>query len=352
MNAAFYLANFNRVQRDRVGAFAQFTRELKGWIFEAGVRYNRLSMDAGEVGGHLALPPGHMQQGRLDMLAAAFNAADRDKTDNQWSAVFKTSSRLGDSSQLNLGIGRKVRSPSYQERYLWAPMESTAGLADGYTYIGDIDLKPEVSTELTAGIDWSDGSLQLTPELFYRDVSDYILGVPSTNMTANKFAMMMSGRAPLQFANVDAELYGADLGFSYEFDASWSLRGNLAYVRGKRTDVKDNLYRIPPLSSLVELQYSGERWFVAVEGHAASRQDKVSAYNDEKETPGWGVVSLHGGFSLGEAFDINFGVENAFDKAYQDHLGGYNRVRGSDVPTGERLYSKGRNYYISLNANW
>jgi iron complex outermembrane receptor protein len=116
--------------------------------------------------------------------------------------------------------------------------------------------------------------------------------------------------------------------------------------------VKDNLYRIPPLSSLVELQYSGERWFVAVEGHAASRQDKVSAYNDEKETPGWGVVSLHGGFSLGEAFDINFGVENAFDKAYQDHLGGYNRVRGSDVPTGERLYSKGRNYYISLNANW
>jgi iron complex outermembrane receptor protein len=352
MNAAFYLANFNRVQRDRVGAFAQFTRQMAGWIFEAGVRYNHVSMDAGEVGGNLALPPGHKQQGRLDMLADAFNAAERDKTDNQWSAIFKTSSRLRENSQLNLGIGRKVRSPSYQERYLWLPMESTAGLADGYTYIGDIDLKPEVSTELTAGIDWSGDGLRLTPELFYRDVSDYILGVPSTNSTANMFAMMMSGRAPLQFANVDAELYGADLGFSYEFDASWSLRGNLAYVRGKRSDVKDNLYRIPPLSSLVELRYFSERWFVTVEGQAASRQDKVSGYNAEKETPGWGIVSLRGGFSLGEVFDIDLGVENAFDKAYRDHLGGYNRVRGSDVPMRERLYSKGRNYYISLNASW
>ena len=26
------------------------------------------------------------------------------------------------------------------------------------------------------------------------------------------------------------------------------------------------------------------------------------------------------------------GVENLFDKVYQDHLGGYNRVRDSDVP--------------------
>jgi iron complex outermembrane receptor protein len=352
VNAVFYLTNFNRVERDRIGAFAQFTRQMDGWIFEAGVRYNRLAMDAGEVGGNLALPPGHVQQDRLDMLADAFNAADREKTDHQWSAIIKTSSRLGENSQLNLGIGRKVRSPSYQERYLWAPMESTSGLADGYTYIGDIDLEPEVGTELTAGIDWSDGGLRLTPELFYRDVSDYILGVPSTNQAANQFAMVTSGRPPLQFANVDAELYGADLGFSYEFSTGWSLRGNLAYVRGKRTDVKDNLYRIPPLSSLMELQYSSQRWFVTVEGQAASRQDKVSAYNAEKETPGWGIVTLRGGFSLGEVFDVNLGIENAFDKAYQDHLGGYNRVRGSDVPTLERLYSKGRNYYISLNASW
>ncbi|MCW8925220.1 MAG: TonB-dependent receptor, partial [Xanthomonadales bacterium] len=352
VNDTFYITNFNRVDRDRLGVFGQLTRQVGGWVFEAGLRYNRLRMDAGEVGGYLAMPPGHMQQGRLDTLADAFNTSDRSKTDHQWSAIFKTSSQLGNRTQLNLGIGRKVRSPSYQERYLWLPMESTAGLADGYTYIGDIDLEPEVSTELTAGIDWSGERFRLTPEIYFRGVDDYILGVPSTNTVANMFAIMMNGRAPLQYANVDAELYGFDLAYQFEISAFWSLRGNLGYVRGKRTDVKDNLYRIAPLSSFMELVYTQDRYFVAIESLAASKQDRVSAYNQEQQTAGWGIVSLRGGISITDSLDVSFGVENVFDKAYQDHLGGYNRVSGSDVPVGQRLYAVGRNFYLSVYASW
>ena len=67
---------------------------------------------------------------------------------------------------------------------------------------------------------------------------------------------------------------------------------------------------------------------------------------------GWGIANLRAGINLNTTLDIQLGVENIFDKAYQDHLGGYNRVAGSDVPLRERLYSKGRNYYISLDASW
>jgi outer membrane receptor protein involved in Fe transport len=63
-------------------------------------------------------------------------------------------------------------------------------------------------------------------------------------------------------------------------------------------------------------------------------------------------LNLRGGYSLNKIFDINLGVENLFDKACQDHLGAYNRVAGSDVPLRERLYSRGRNYYIRLNVSW
>ena len=355
-NAMFYISNFNNVKRDRYGIFAQATVALGNWDVEAGLRYNRVSMNAGEVGGNLALMSNSMtpisQQDRLDALAKAFNESDRNKKDDQWSAILKASRQLGDKTRLNLGLGRKVRSPSYQERYLWLPLEATAGLADGYTYIGDINLKPETSIEFTAGVDWSIGRFKLTPEAYYRDVSNYIQGVPSSNMIANMFALMMSGRLPLQFANVDAKLYGLDLGYEFEFNTSWLLRGNLGYVRGKRTDISDNLYRIAPLSSFLELLYTHERYFIAVESIAALKQDKVSVYNSEKPTSGWGIANLRGGFSLSKIFDINLGVENVFDKAYQDHLGGYNRVAGSDVPLRERLYSKGRNYYIRLNAIW
>ena len=356
MNEVFYITNFNQADRDRTGFFAQVTRPMDRWILEVGLRYNHLNMDSGEVGGNLAMKPVPMmsmtQQDRLDALAKAFNEADRSKTDHQLSGILKASSQRGENIRLNLGIGRKVRSPSYQERYLWLPMEATAGLADGYTYIGDINLKPETSIELTTGVDWSVGSFKLTPEVFYRDVKNYIQGAPSSNMIANKFAMMMSGRAPLQYANVDAELYGLDLGYELKITNSWMLHGNLGYVRGKRTDVKGNLYRIAPLSSFVELMYKHDRYFVSVESLAASKQDKVSAYNNEKATAGWGIASFRGGLSLGGNFDVSLGVENIFDKVFQDHLGGYNRVAGSDVLLRERLYSKGRNYYISLNANW
>lgn len=116
-NAMFYITNFNDVQRDRVGVFAEIARTLSAWDLEAGLRYNRLDMEAGEVGGNLALMgPNTAQQDRLDALADAFNASDRSKKDNQWSAILKASRQLGAATRLNLGLARKVRSPSYQER--------------------------------------------------------------------------------------------------------------------------------------------------------------------------------------------------------------------------------------------
>jgi len=352
-NAMFYITNFNDVERDRVGMFAELARTLAAWDLAAGLRHNRVSMDAGEVGGDLALMgTDKSQQDRLDALAADFNASDRRQKDGQWSGILKGSRQLGAGTRLNLGLGRKVRSPSYQQRYLWLPMESTAGLADGYTYIGDIYLKPETSVEMTAGIDWYGDRFRLSPEVYYRDIDNYIQGVPSSNQTANMFALMMSGRLPLQFANVDADMYGFDLGYEFEIGSAWLLRGNLGYVRGKRTDLTDNLYRIAPLSSFLELTFHRETWFISIESVAAASQSKVSAYNDEQPSAGWGIASLRGGIGLNEAMDISLGVENMFDKAYQDHLGGYNRVAGSDVPLGERLYSMGRNYYIRLNASW
>ena len=55
---------------------------------------------------------------------------------------------------------------------------------------------------------------------------------------------------------------------------------------------------------------------------------------------------------LNDSFSVGLGVENLFDKVYQDHLGGYNRVRDSDIPVGARINGMGRNFYLKLNATW
>ena len=354
-NPVFHVTNFNDVRRDRVGGFVTAATERAGWEFEAGLRYNRVRMDAGEVGGNLAIPPMspmYVQQQRLDELAAAFNAADRRVADDQWIGLLKASRDLADDLRLNLGLGRKARSPSYQERYLWLPLTATAGLADGWNYIGDIGLRPETSIELTAGIDWSGERFRLTPEAFWRDVSDFIQGVPSTNETANRYSIMASGRPPLQYDNVDAELYGFDLGYEWRIAGPLLLRGTLSYVRGKRTDAPDNLYRIAPLTSFVELIYQTERYFVSLENLAAARQDDVAGYNAEQASAGWGIVNLRGAYELNGTFTLGAGVENLFDTVYRDHLGGYNRVGGSDIAVGARLNGMGRNLYLRLNARW
>jgi iron complex outermembrane recepter protein len=354
-NPAFHVTNFNDVSRERIGGFVTAITAAAAWEIEAGLRYNRVRMDAGEVGGNLAIPPMspmYVQQERLDRLASEFNAADRGVGDNQWIGLLKASRDLGDTVRLNLGLGRKARSPSYQERYLWLPLTATAGLADGYNYIGDIDLKPETSLEVTAGIDWSGEAFRFSPEVFYRDVSDFIQGTPSTNETANRYSLMATGRLPLQYGNVDAELYGFDLGYEWRIATPLLLRGTLSYVRGKRTDAPDNLYRIAPLTSFIELIYQFQRGFFAVESLAAARQDDVAAYNAERPSSGWGIVNLRGAYELNDTFTLGAGVENLFDAVYQDHLGGYNRVRESDIAVGARINGMGRNVYLRLDARW
>jgi len=39
---------------------------------------------------------------------------------------------------------------------------------------------------------------------------------------------------------------------------------------------------------------------------------------------------------------IDLEASNLFDRGYQDHLAGVNRVSNTDVPTGERLWGAGR----------
>ena len=48
---------------------------------------------------------------------------------------------------------------------------------------------------------------------------------------------------------------------------------------------------------------------------------------------------------------LSAGIENVFDKEYKNHLGGYNRIRNSDVGLGARLPGVGRNVHVRFHYN-
>ncbi|WNO09421.1 TonB-dependent receptor plug domain-containing protein [Teredinibacter sp. KSP-S5-2] len=347
-NPMFFVVNFNDAEKEIAGVYSEWNKQFSDKLdTEFGLRINKVSMDSGEVNGTPA-----MMMPAAEALRDNFNNADRDQSDTNVDAVFKLRSKVNDETQLYIGLAQKTRSPSYQERYLWLPMEATAGLADGRTYTGNVELDSEVSREIEFGTDFSNNDIYFSPRFFYRKVSDYIQGTTSTNMPAIMFASMMNAQEPLEFNNVDATFYGFDLDFSKQITSSLDFSAILNYVRGKRDDIDDNLYRISPLNTTLGLNYHKNDWGITLESVLYARQDKVSETQTEKETAGYGLANIKGYWKVSNRFRVSGGVDNIFDKAYQNHLSGYNRVNGSDIPRGDRLYGTGVNAYLRLDYTW
>jgi iron complex outermembrane receptor protein len=347
-NLSFRVENFNDVERDLFGFFAEWNGAvLKDWDLQLGGRYNLVKSDAGDVFSSMAMMnPGIMT------LQNRFNAADRDQSENNFDLAAKLSRPLSTQTTLVAEVGHKTRAPSYQERYLWLPLQATNGLADGNNYVGNIELDSEKAYEVGLGLDWYGRRAYFEPRVFYRYVDDYIQGTPSTDPAVIAVSTMGGDPTPLQFSNVDARLYGADAAWGVTLSDNWSVDGIVSYVRGERDDINDDLYRIAPLNGRASLTYRRTRWWASLEGIACAEQDRVSDTNDEKETDGYQLLNLRGGVEITRDLLINAGVENILDSTARDHLTGINRVADSDVGLGRRLPSPGRNFFATLQYHY
>ncbi len=343
----FFVVNFNDASREILGVFIERQQHLADrWQADFGARLNRVDTDADPVNGTPAMmmPP-------AQLLRDQFNAADRGRSDDNLDLVARLHYRQTANASWYLGLAQKNRSPSYQERYLWLPLEATAGLADGNLYTGSIDLDPEQSREIEFGLDFRGDTVSLAPRLFYKRVDDYIQGVPGTNQPAIMLVRMMNAvngthnPDPLQFANVDAELYGFDMDWRWQLAADWELSGIVNYVRGERRDIDDSLYRIAPPNASLRLGWSGGNWRAGIEGVAYAAQHDVSRSNREQRSSGYGVLNLSAGWQASARLSLDAGVDNLLDREYREHLGGYNRAANPDIAIGERLPATGINAY-------
>tara|TARA_R110000823_G_scaffold139607_3_gene269466 strand:+ start:7320 stop:9395 length:2076 start_codon:yes stop_codon:yes gene_type:complete len=350
-NPMFFVTNFNAATRDILGLFIERSHSFSNnWRSELGLRYNRVEMDADEVD---ATPA--MLMPAAQALRDTFNAAERETSDDNLDAVARIWFTLSAHSSLYFGAAQRTRSPGYQERYLWLPLEATAGLADGNLYTGNIELDPEVSRQLEFGLDFSGERLTLSPRIFYNNVKDYIQGTPSDDPAAVMVVRMLNGMNgtnnadPLRFSNVDAELYGFDMDWSLQLSEHWSLTGIVNYVRGKRDDgSNDDLYRIAPPNMSASLRYQVASWSAEMEGVTYAEQDNVSADNRELESSGYSVLNVLATWRASEQLQLALGADNLFDREYQPHLGGYNRALNADIARGERLPATGLNLFARL----
>lgn len=343
-NPNFYVEPYNDIKRDAFGLFAEWDGDIASdWDMQLGGRYTRVASSAGDVSHFMAgMNPA------ITTLQDRFNSANKDNDQNNFDLVAKFDHAYTSQLGFNIEGGIKNRAPSYQQLYLWVPLQSTNGLADGHNYVGDIDLDSETAYEAGLGLDWNNSRGYVSPRIFYRYVKDYIQGTPSTDPTVIMVSTAGGDPNPLQWSNVDAILYGFDMNWGASLGSHWSLDGVVNYVLGKRDDISDNLYRIAPLNGSATLSYTRSNWWVGLEGVAYARQDKVSETNSETESSGYALANLRGGADLMRNLTLTAGIENIFDREYQNHLSGINRVVNSDVPVGERVPSPGRSFFAAL----
>ncbi|HNP63238.1 MAG TPA: TonB-dependent receptor [Woeseiaceae bacterium] len=345
-NTAFQIQNFSNIHRDLLSAFAEWSIELASSTVELGVRYKRVDTDSGRVSSSgIAMPA-------AAMLQDAFNNSDSKRHFDDYDVVAKYRYRSSEQIEWQFGVARKSRAPSYQELYLWLPLQATGGLADGRNYVGDRNLDSEYSNEMNLGFALTTSRLSLSPQLFLRSVDGYIQGVPSPNNAANMMSTMMSGQPALQFANTDARIWGADIDWSYALSDEWTIDGVFSTVLGERRDIADNLYRLAPGNANIRIGYRRNAWSTSAGLFAYAKADRVSETNDETTSPGYAIINTEFNWQASEAVKFEARIHNLLDRSYIDHLAGVNRAMGSDIGINSRLPGPERMLTIGAILNF
>ncbi len=370
--------NVNDGERDRAAVFGEWERQHSPeWMTLAGVRFERVSMDAGGVHGYNqntfpTVPAAGPAMTNQIRDAANFNNADHSKTDNNWDMTVLARYTPDAMRDIEFGFAHKTRSPNLHERYTWSTWQMAALMVnwfgDGNGYIGNLDLDPEQANTVSATFDWhaADRAWEFKATPYYTYVTDYIdatqwnatTNAPSATLQTDQYTV-------LKFVNQSARLYGIDLSGKMPLaktgTGAYGLKGLVSYTQGENRDTGDNLYNIMPLNARLTLTHTLRGWDNAAELVMVSRKDDVSEMRNEMETPGYALVNLRGSYAWKQV-RVDFGIENVFDRLYYHPLGGAYLGQGTTMTAsttaatvpqwGTPVPGMGRSIYTGLTVKF
>jgi iron complex outermembrane receptor protein len=239
----------------------------------------------------------------------------------------------------------KTRSPNVYERFAWSNsntmvMNMNNLYGDGNGYVGNLNLKPETAHTLSATANWQDAgqqkwNLKVTP--FYTYVDDFIDA--TTCATVGKTcATRTDGFVNLSLDNQSARLYGLDVSTKLALAqstgmGSFDAKGAVNYLRGVNLTTGDDLYNIMPLNATLSLVHYFGGWSNTIEAKLVNSKNHVQAVRKEFQTSGYGLLNLYSSYDWKRA-RLDVGVENLFDRYYENPLGGAYLGQGATMGTG------------------
>lgn len=228
---------------------------------------------------------------------------------------------------LFLGLGRAVRTPDPQELYIDVPATAPA-----VTWRGNPGLRPTINHEADLGIKYATDRFYVNTTLFYSDLTDYV----------NFFQAAGTLKS---YQNIDASIWGGELGSEVSLPYDLFLKGSLSYTEGRNRDGDRPLSEMPPLRGMVALRYDNGTLFVEVAENMAREQDRVDSGLSEQPVAGWATTDLKAGYYY-KLLSAYCGVYNLFDKQYYSNLSYLRDPFASGV--GVKVPENGRNFYVTV----
>nr|WP_315030872.1 TonB-dependent receptor [uncultured Chryseobacterium sp.] len=240
-----------------------------------------------------------------------------------------------DHFNFSVGTGYGHRAPSVSEGYGYYIYNSF----DRYDYIGNPNLKNEISYETNASAGFKNGKMSIEARANYFYIQNYIIGrILSMGSPMNYQSVGVKGYTSLDHAT----LFNMSLNAGYNIIPHLHWKGTLTYARG-RDDNGKNLPFIRPLSYLTSLHFMHRNFGLQTSVNGDFIQLHYSPEYGEDQTPAYAVWNL----SIDYTFKIKrlttvlqIGAENLLNKYYSTYADWGNIPR------------MGRNIFTSLKLSF
>ncbi|VFA43253.1 TonB-dependent receptor plug domain-containing protein [Chryseobacterium indologenes] len=219
-----------------------------------------------------------------------------------------------DQFNFSVGTGYGHRAPSVSEGYGYYIYNSF----DRYDYIGNPDLKNEVSYESNASAGFKTDKLSIEAKVNYFYIQNYIIGrILSLGSPMNYQSVGVKAYTSLDHAT----LVNLSLNTAYTITPDLHWKGTLTYARGK-DDKGKNLPFIRPLSYLTSLHFMHCNLGFQTSVNGDFLQMNYSPEYGEDETPAFTVwnVSVDYTFRIKQFKTVlQVGAENLLNKYYSTY---------------------------------
>lgn len=199
-----------------IGAFIKGVKEIQNWTLSAGLRVDNTKSEAdpNSISGNNGV---FITNNLLNSFS---------ETDTYPSGYILGKYNIDKKSNVYIGFGHTVRVPDPMERYL--------ALMGGSPWFGNPNLKPTKNNEVDLGGEvYPLNNLSIRANMFYSDLKDYIY-LKRYQAAAQCIPGSTGTTQCTTYQNIDAKIYGGDVGLFYAFNEKLSAEFGVAYQRGKK----------------------------------------------------------------------------------------------------------------------